>query len=195
MAKYNLLAGKAAIKLSDFSSACSFFSCGIDFLPDNKWSDHYDLSIELFELMSKSTLATGNVESMHVYTGEVLKNARCFQDKLNVYHIIITAYSCASKMTDALAKGSEILLCLGEEIPMSPSQEAINTNIQQTQAMIRGMTEETLLHYRPMTDTNKLWAMKFLATLQSISFMLNPTLHSYLTLRMVQLTISYGKPQ
>jgi hypothetical protein len=98
-------------------------------------------------------------------------------------------------MTDALAKGSEILLCLGEEIPISPSQEAINTNIKQTQAMIRGMTEETLLHYRPMTDTNKLWAMKFLATLQSISFMLNPTLHSYLTLRMVQLTISYGKPQ
>jgi predicted ATPase len=44
MAQFNLTAGKRAVEMSDFSSASSFFSHGIQFLPDSHWTQEYTLS-------------------------------------------------------------------------------------------------------------------------------------------------------
>ncbi|KAL7480275.1 hypothetical protein ACHAW6_005968 [Cyclotella cf. meneghiniana] len=192
MAKYNLLAGNVALGMSDFSSAFSFFSFGIDFLPYGHWSTHYELSLELFELGSKSALAIGNIQRLQILSGEVMENARCFEDKLNTHFIIISSLSYASKISEALEKGHVILSRLGEDIPINPSQNALDEEIQLTQSLIRGVSESDMFNYRLMTDKNKLEAMKFLAQLESITVMIKPSLHPFVTLKMVQLTMLYG---
>jgi predicted ATPase len=193
MAKYNLTAGKSAMDMSDFLSAYSFFSFGIDFLPFGHWTDHYHLSLELYDLASKSALATGNICSLRILSDQVLENARGFEDKLNTYSTIISSLACASKMSEALEKGHKILSQLGEDIPIKPSDEALDQYIQQTQSLIRGISENDILNFRPMTDRKKLVSMKFLAQLEIITLMVKPDLHPFVTLKMVQLTILYGK--
>jgi predicted ATPase len=193
MAKYNLTAGKRAMEMSDFLSAFSFFSFGIDFLPYGHWRDHYDLSLELFDLASKSALATGNIGSLQILADEVLKNSQSFEDKLNIYFIIISSLAYASKVSESLEQCHNILSQLGEGIPRNPSIEALDQYIKQTQLLIRGVSENDILNYRLMTDKKKLVAMKFLAQLETITLMVKPSLHPFVTLKMVQLTMSNGK--
>eukprot|EP00804_Cyclotella_cryptica_P027949 CCRYP_003834-RA/>CCRYP_003834-RA protein AED:0.03 eAED:0.03 QI:51/1/1/1/0.66/0.5/4/541/1215 len=192
MARYNLLAGNIAMGMSDFSSAYSFFAFGIEFLPPGHWKNHYQLSLELFELASKSTLAIGNIQRLPILSSEVMDNARCFEDELNTHFIIMSSLSYASKIPEALEKGNRILSRLGEDIPINPSQDALDEQIQQTQSLIRGISESDILNYKLMTDNIKLEAMKFLAHLESITVMIKPSVHPFVTLKMVQLTMLYG---
>ncbi|KAL7485069.1 hypothetical protein ACHAW6_010670, partial [Cyclotella cf. meneghiniana] len=192
IAKYNLMAGKKATEMLDYTSAYDYFYHGISFLPNNHWTYHYQLSLELFELASQSALATGNSRSIENFFGEVLKHGRCFEDKLNINFIIVSSLSNASKVLEAFEKGRIILSRLGEDILCDPSKETLNRHIQQTQSLISGVSEHELLNYRLMTDTNKLQAMKFLAKMQHITAMAKPTLNPFVTLKMVELTILHG---
>eukprot|EP00804_Cyclotella_cryptica_P014201 CCRYP_005628-RA/>CCRYP_005628-RA protein AED:0.02 eAED:0.02 QI:105/1/1/1/1/1/2/1150/1171 len=192
MSKYNLIAGKKALEMSNFLSAHSFFSFGIDFLPNGHWEYHYELTLELFDLACKSALATGNIHSLRVLSDGVMQNARSFEDKLNTYFTLISSLAYASKISEALEKGYDILSRLGEHIPSNPSNEDLDQHIRKTQSLIRGITENDILNYSHMTDTNKLDAMKFLAQLEIITLMVKPTLHPFVTLKMVRLTILHG---
>ncbi|KAL3798700.1 hypothetical protein HJC23_004451 [Cyclotella cryptica] len=192
MANYNLVAGKRAMEMSDYTSAYGFLFNGISFLPDNHWTDHYQLSLKLYELASQSALATGNSQALGVFSREVLKSGRCFEDKLDIYFIIISSLAYESKFSEAFEKGRDILLLLGEDISGDPSKEALNQHVQHTQSLLRGVSEDDILNYRLMSDNKKLEAMKFLAKMQTITVMVKPSLHPFLTLKMVQLTILHG---
>jgi predicted ATPase len=53
VASLNLDAGKKVMAMSDFFSAYSFFDHGISYLRRGHWTEHYDLSLELFNLAAK----------------------------------------------------------------------------------------------------------------------------------------------
>jgi predicted ATPase len=193
MVRYNLTAGKRAMEMSGFALAFSFFGCGIQFLPSNYWSEHYHLSLELFELASKAALVSGNDRRFGLMSDEVLNHATCFEDKLNINYIIMGSLVSTPKIAEALEMGRAILSRLGEVIPGDSSSENLDEHIKSTQALIKGMNEDDLLNYRMMTDDIQLMKMKFLAKTESIAILIRPDLHPFITLKMVQLTISHGK--
>ena len=194
MAKCNLRAGKTAMEMADFVLAHKFLTCGAGFLPDNHWQNHYGLSLELFELASRAALVSRNFQSFECIAGEVKNNGRCFEDKLNTYFNIMTSLVYTYKFSLALENGLTVLSQLGEQnVSSSLSHSDLVQQIQYTQSLIRGLSEEDILHYRPMTDTNKQQAMKFLAKLVYISVWIKVKLQPFLTLKIVQLTITHGK--
>jgi hypothetical protein len=104
----------------------------------------------------------------------------------------MSSLAYTSKVGEALEKGLSIVSRLGVDVPSNPSSKELSEHIQQTQSMIRGKSEDDLLNYRLMNDTKMVSAMKFLAALQSISFLVKPDIHHILIMKMVQITISYG---
>ena len=58
--------------------------------------------------------------------------------------------------------------------------------------MIKGVSEEDLMNKAMMTDPKKLMAIKFLAEIQGIAFLVLPAVHKIVILKMVQMTISHG---
>ena len=124
------------------------------------------------------------------------------------------AYS--SQVAEAHELGLSILSKLGEEIP-SPSQKALDREIRLTQSMIKGISEvrkwvnnmissnvgwllilqhnikERLLQHKMMTDTNKQYAMKFLARLQIIAYLVDSPVHPLVILKSMQITIAHGE--
>ena len=193
MATHNLTAARKATEMSDFHTAYSFCDNGITFLRKTHWRDHYEFSLQLFDLASSCALAVGNHQDLRILSDHVLRNAHCFEHKLNIYFFMISSQALTSKTSDALNEGLGILSQLGENIPSIPSQLMVDQQMQQTLAIIGGVSEDNLLNYRVMFDTQKLAAMRFLAKLQNIAFFVNQILHSYIVLRMVQITVSYGK--
>jgi hypothetical protein len=55
---------------------------------------------------------------------------------------------------------------LGEDVPDNPSQNTLDQQVSQILAIIKGISKETMMSYRSMTDMQKLIAMRFLAKLQ-----------------------------
>ena len=194
MVKCNLRAGKTAMDVADFVLAHKFLTGGMSFLPDGHWQNHYGLSLELFELASKAALVSRNFQSFERISGEVAQNGRCFEDKLNTYFNIMISLVNTSKLSLALDNGLTVLSQLGEHNFSSLlSHSELGQQIQYTQSLIRGLSEEDILNYRPMTDTSKQLAMKFLAKLLYISLWIKPRLQPFLTLKMVQLTVTHGE--
>lgn len=160
MVKINLRAGKRAVDMADYTLAAQYFTQGISFLPDNHWIHHYSLSLELFELASTAALVTRNIQSLQYISGEVARNARSFEDKLNTYYIVTMSLAFASKVKESFENACAILSDLGIHFPRSMSHESLVQQIQHAQSLIRGLTENDILTYREMTDRKFLMAMK-----------------------------------
>ena len=193
MANHNLTAGKKAMAMSDFSSAYSFFDNGISFLREIHWRHHYAFSLEMHELAARCALATGNIQDLHIHAEQLLQNANCFEDTLNMHYTITMSMMYASKLSEALEKGLEIVSQLGEDIPTNPTEKDFAQQVQHTQAMIKGISENDFMNYQIMTDRKKLAVMKFLCTLWSLSFIVNPALHPFIALKLVDLTVLHGE--
>ncbi|KAL3794232.1 hypothetical protein ACHAWO_006476 [Cyclotella atomus] len=192
MASYNLMAGKKAIETSDFSLAYKLFSSGIKFLNRQHWRYHYDVSLELHECAARAALATGNIDEISLHSDIVLKHAGCFDDELNIHQIVMLSYMHTSKLNEALELGLDILLQLGEGIPRNPSDDYFGKEVQRTQMMIAGVSEDAILGYKPMTDKKKRSALKILVFVNKCSFYAAPPLCRYIILKMVQLTFKWS---
>lgn len=73
IANYNLTAGKKAMDCSDFISGFAYFDNGMSFLRKNHWRDHYDLSLELYNMASKCALSIQDTKSFRIICDQVLR--------------------------------------------------------------------------------------------------------------------------
>eukprot|EP00804_Cyclotella_cryptica_P016338 CCRYP_009905-RA/>CCRYP_009905-RA protein AED:0.10 eAED:0.10 QI:612/0.62/0.44/1/1/1/9/202/1008 len=89
---------------SDVKLALNTLSCF-----ENHWRDHYDLSLELYELAAECALITGDMISLSVITDQVTKNARCFEDTLNISYTCMSTLGYASQISDSVEMGLEIM--------------------------------------------------------------------------------------
>ena len=83
LAVLNLQAGKQSIILSDITAALEFFEHGISFLVEDRWTVHYQLSVDLFDAAAEAALALENNDAVKLYTDELVDNAVLFDDSLN----------------------------------------------------------------------------------------------------------------
>mmetsp|Transcript_14036 Transcript_14036/g.29534 ORF Transcript_14036/g.29534 Transcript_14036/m.29534 type:complete len:830 (+) Transcript_14036:1-2490(+) len=192
IANLNLLAGKRAVGMSDFKSAFTFFDHGISFLRKNHWKEHYDLSLELFDYAAKCSFFIGDNINLKILSEQILTYARSFHDKLNVMYITVSALSFAAKLPESIEKGTWILSQLGEDIPVSSLDSDIQMHVVQTRLMLNQFQDSDLLNYEVMTDRSKMMAMRFLAMLETSFMMAKPSSQAFVTIKMVQLSISHG---
>eukprot|EP00804_Cyclotella_cryptica_P029852 CCRYP_010780-RC/>CCRYP_010780-RC protein AED:0.08 eAED:0.08 QI:0/0.8/0.66/1/0.8/0.66/6/45/1317 len=191
IAKYNLLAGKKAMEMSDFSSAFSFFDHGMTFLRKKHWRDQYDLSLELFNLAAKCALAIEDHSSLTMICDEVSRNARNYKDTLSSSFTHMSAL-IHSRISDSLEFGFKELSRLGVDIPSSVSRDDTLKLITETKSMLDGFTDDTLLNYHVLSDYKKVMAIKFLAKLENSINQANPSLLPFITIKIIQLTIEHG---
>ena len=82
VSRFNLKAGKLLIASSDYSTAFTFFQHGISYLGDDRWTTHYQLSLDLYTLVSEAACELNKNETVRFYSDEVIKNARTLEDSL-----------------------------------------------------------------------------------------------------------------
>lgn len=85
-AELNFRAGSTSLKLSDFSTATSYFTNATSLLPHNHWKSAYDFSIRLFFNRAKSAYSCGHAKEAIRYLKEILDKGHCFEDKLDAHH-------------------------------------------------------------------------------------------------------------
>jgi hypothetical protein len=183
------------MQLSAFSLAYSFFDKGITFLNKDHWrhsEQRYRFSLKIYEFACQSALATGNIRSLNALLEEVLKNAKCLEDKLNAHYFRISALVNSSNILEAIEMGLGVTSKLGEHISSNPSQGDVDKNIQRTKSILHGMSDDDILSHQIMVREKNIMLMKILARLQASAFLAKPALHSILVLRMVQISLKDG---
>lgn len=102
VAKHNLKAGKKAMAMSDLPTAYWFCDYGISYLQKNHWQDHYSLSLELFNGAAECALSIGEYETLAILSEQVLRFAKCVEDKIPIFHVTVRTLIRRSNLPAAI---------------------------------------------------------------------------------------------
>eukprot|EP00985_Skeletonema_marinoi_P003659 scaffold1598_cov139-Skeletonema_marinoi.AAC.3 len=189
IATVNLRAGQKAMVMSDFGAAYSYFNHGISFLQEGYWQEHYDLSLELFDLAAKCALTNGDIVSLNLLSEQVIAYGRSLEDKLNVLYLVTCALAFSSRLPESIQKSIGVLTKLGIDLKESRSTEAC---IQETMTLLSTRTDDEILNTRQMTDPTMIVAMKFLTKLESSMSQTTPRSVPFVTQQIIELSLSKG---
>ncbi|KAL7554753.1 hypothetical protein ACHAWF_018292 [Thalassiosira exigua] len=194
VARLNLTAGEMAMASSSFNGAASYLMRGVALLPDDSWREDYDLTMRLYDAATEALFITGDFEALSSMIQIPLMQARCFEDKLNSYHILIRYLVASGQMRQGIAKCISVVAQLGEIIP-DPAGLDSNIYTAEVQLVKRSLTdlsEEDLLTLPLMTDKRTLVCMQFMNHILTAAYSCEPLLAPILVFRMVRLSVSQG---
>jgi len=192
VAKYNLAAGKKATAMSDLISAYWFFDYGISYLKRGHWESEYELSLELYNGAAECALSIGEMETLSILSEQIMRSAKCVEDKLIIFDITIRLLLYRSDVVAAVGCAKDALRNLGEEFPEDVTPDVLIHFIEETKELLDGMANEELINLKLMTDTKTIMAMKYLARLSEALYIFRPGDQPIVVLRMVQLSLTHG---
>ena len=193
VAKLNLDAGKVAMNIGDFFTAHSFFNYGISYLRRGHWNEHYDVSLELFNLAARCALMNAEHDRVKMLTGEIIRYAKCFEDKCQAFSITINLLTWSGNVPEAVKLINRTLSSLGEELPQRITPSVIKLHLDNTKAQLAGLSDDTLLSYPTMENPSKILAMELLVKLfRSLTIIGERSAMPIIPLKMIQISLTYG---
>jgi predicted ATPase len=194
LAELHLQASQMAANFSAFSSAAKFAKLGIELLPGDRWTNHCELTLELFSTAAESDGYLGNVESMESFCNEVLKQDIPLLDKLRVYNVLVSSMTNAGRNAEAIVLLLEILRQLGCTFPKSRASRSLATlaGLAKARATLNSRTPEEIAKMPTMRESLHIETMKLLDKLVSSSYLCSIDLLPLAIMKHIQLTLRYG---
>jgi len=127
LVRLNLLTAKISIGKASFDSAVVLLRVGVDCLDkESRWKEHYDLTLELFNLLLEIEFSTGNHPGSQAAVDEVLLNAKTLQEKELAHYYLVELITQNENRDHVLAmeKSSSIIRQYGIEIPNDDCNES-----------------------------------------------------------------------
>jgi len=192
IAELNLQASKKAKLTSAFSESFNYIQNAIQLLPNESWSSHYDLTLNIFEEAAESAFLAGQFKEMHLYIDDILVHAKSLMSKVKPYEIRLNAFKAENKLKMALATGLEILEQLGEKFPKKASALTVFPDLIKTVLMLRNKKQEDILALPETQDPIKRASIRILAIVAPSSYWGDPTVFPHIIFRMVQISLKHG---
>jgi predicted ATPase len=198
LARLNLQAAKLSISKSAFYPAVELLRTGISQLCSGSaemWSEHYDLSLELYNLLLENEYTIGNQEEAKVAIDQVLKQARSSTDKFRAQSCLldITTNGKDRCFDRGVAMCLEILQGHGIKLPNKPTNSLIaQAERRLTKSLPNGKLED-LLHMSLMEDKVAVCISVFLGKIANFTVLVQrPELGKLAALKAFQLACAYG---
>jgi predicted ATPase len=195
LAELHLQASQKAANLSAFSSAAKFARRGIELLPDgDRWTNHCELTLDLFSTAAESDGYLGNVESMESFCNEVLKQDIPLLGKLRVYNVLVLNITNSGRHAEAIVLLLEILRQLGCTFPKSKASRSLATlaGLAKARATLNSRTPEEIAIMPTMKDSLQIETMKLLDKLGMCSYLCGSDLLLLAIMKNIRLTLQYG---
>ncbi|KAL7521042.1 hypothetical protein ACHAWX_005737, partial [Stephanocyclus meneghinianus] len=181
------------MSLSAFHSASRYLITGLSLLERDSWEKLYSLTVRLYDAASEALYVTGDFSRLTSLAEKPLKLAKCFDDKLNIYNYLVRSLTASGQIEKGIATCCQVLDQLGELIPSKCTPETIHPETIRITTMLQEMSDDHFLSLPTMTDAHKLVAMQFLTHLLHLAYIAKPALAPIISLRMVEISIKYGK--
>jgi predicted ATPase/GAF domain-containing protein/tRNA A-37 threonylcarbamoyl transferase component Bud32 len=197
LAQLNLQAGKTAKASSAHKSALEYFAAGLKYLPDNAWVSHYQLNFDLYRELSECEYLCGNFEKAEKLFDLVIQNAKTSIEIASIQNIRLVLYDNTGKYVESIQIGSVTLKSLGLDIPTE--QEAILARLDEELTQYRqhlATIKIADLAYSPKNSDPVIDAsLRILMNITGPAYFTNQELLALIALKMVNLSIEYGKSE
>ncbi|MEG4281640.1 AAA family ATPase [Microcoleus sp. A006_D1] len=192
LANFNLIAGKKAKSSAAYEAALKYFNSGIGLLPEQAWQSHYDLIMELhIEALELSYINT-DFERAFQLSEVIISRAKHLLEKVKVYELKVIFHFNQNQAQDSIDIALEALNLLGIFIPKKPQKLNIILDLFLTKLALRNKQIEDLLELPPMTDPNKIAAIRILTNMTPAAFVVAPDMYPLIAFKMVILSLKYG---
>ncbi|MBE9109776.1 AAA family ATPase [Nodosilinea sp. LEGE 07298] len=192
LAELNRIAGQKAKAAAAYDSALRYLRVGLDLLPATSWQQQYNLTLALHESAAESAYLNGDFEQMDTWIALALERVRSPIHTMKVYEVKIQACMAQVKQREAVQIGLQALEHLGITIPESPSGADIQQTLAHTAATLVGKSADDLLNLPPMSDSERLAAVRMLTSLGSPCYQAAPHLFPLVICEQVNLSVTYG---
>ncbi|MBD2354004.1 AAA family ATPase [Tolypothrix sp. FACHB-123] len=192
LAHLNLQAGYKARNATAYPTALEYFTTGIALLPGDSWHTQYNLTLALYEAAHETAYLSGNLEQMANLAAVILENANSRLDTVKISEIQIQVAQAQHQPVKAVEIALKILQPLGVTFPQQPCELDIAKAFTQTSSILDGRRPLDLVALAPLTDPEKLAAMRILAAVSSSAYVAVPELFPLIILAQVNLSVKYG---
>ncbi|XXX72920.1 ATP-binding sensor histidine kinase [Sorangium sp. So ce134] len=176
LAELNYKAGMKARAATALSAANRHFSIALQLLPEDRWSAHYQLTLDLHRNHAECEFLLGAFSRADEMLTEAMAHARTRMDKGIVYETKMTLYLTQGPYETkikAVTAGLEALRLLGCELPGTPEARAAKTveESQEIATKLKARTVREIEGLPRLTDPEKLLVMNLSITLFAAAYL------------------------
>jgi len=186
--------GKTAAAKSAFLPASQYLKHAIDLLDRHqRWTVHYELSLDLFSTLSEVTLSRGDFLESKVAVDDVIKNAKSTRDKCRAYFSAVNSLIAQGIFVDGAKEGIHILSELGEQLVYNPPSTYTFLELLRTEILVRRKGDFQLLSLSSLQDEDKKTSIKMMFLVAMCAFCSNnQNLMLVVSLKMMRHSLCYG---
>ena len=192
VAAANLAASRRARVSGGFRSGLRYAEVGLDLLPDDAWSQHYDLTLGLHDQAITCAHVTQQRDRIEGRIANVLAKARTTLDTTRVVEIQILMASRDGRLGDAVTVGLQFLARLGVTFPKAPTDADERERLSDVQALLAGRDAASLGALPAMTDPTALAVMRTFNALASPTYNHSPPLFLCMVFTQLEWLVDYG---
>ncbi|MEG4229459.1 hypothetical protein QUA35_25365 [Microcoleus sp. N9_B2] len=192
LANFNLIAGKKAKSSAAYEAALKYFNVGIELLPEQAWHTHYNLIMELHLEALESSYINTDFERGFQLSDVIIFLAKNPLKKVKVYELKVAFYFNQNQCQASIDIGLEALKMLGVYFPQKPKKLFFFLWLIRTKLAVGNKRIEDLAELPPMTDANKIAALRILTNMGPAAFVVAPYMFPLLVFKMVTLSLKYG---
>lgn len=192
VATLNLQAGQKAKDTAAFNPAYNYIVEGLSWLGPNKWEQHYDLSLALYNKAATLSALIGNYSELDQWYQEVVQNSKTLLEQEEVYQAKIYAFMSEKKMNLAIAYGLKYLEQLKYRFSRKPSKLQVISKILWTHLKLRKLSAEDLVVMKNNTNPNALSAIRILKDTSVAAYFVIPNLNALMVLKTLDISLKHG---
>jgi len=192
LSELNLRAGKKAMLSAAYELAATYFTTGIDLLPDNSWQNNYSLSLELYRENFQCQYINDNMETAYGIFLEIKDKSRSVIEIADLYNINTDLLMISSRSAMAIDFGIEGLSLLDVNLKKKPSWISLNFGLLKLKSKLKKMSDAAIMDLPVMSDKKNLMAMSLLLNMWMPAYSRNHKLLQSITIEMVKESLLNG---
>jgi predicted ATPase len=162
-AEINLNAAKYCVKIGAFMDASVFLQRGLALInPEDMWFQHFDLSYELTQMLSRVELIIGHHDSCIEKARETLIRAKTTKMKVDALLIEVECCMARNQMEETIKAANRALSILGVSMPHKITMRHVMIKLLKIKFMIGQKSDNYILSLPKMKDESMAIAVRLL---------------------------------
>lgn len=192
LAQLNLSAGRKAKASTAYGAALDYLMLGLELLPEDCWRRQYDLTLNLHTSAAEAAFLNGDFQRQEHLTTIVMEFANTLLDRVKIYEVKIQACQAQGRPLDAIQVALEILQLLGVDFPKQPTCSDVELGLAEIKLALADKTETEIITLPAMTNSEKLAAMRILASVAGSAYGAAFNLMALMGFKLVDFSLNYG---
>lgn len=194
LAQLNLLVGKRAKALADYTQALKYLTAGVALMKKKGWQgEHYRLTFDLHKEQTEVECLCGDFEQAAAAIHTMLEKVHSDIERAAVLHLQVMLYTFQAQHNEAIRVGKEALRLVGFAFPEEDELEAeLASDVAEIRKLLKVKPIATLLHEPELTLPEAKIAVQLLDKLILATFQSNQQLYYLIVAKLVNLSLKYG---